>query len=63
MKDITTNIEFNKSLSDLVVAQIKLDLLLDQGNTASGDSDYFKSLISDCRSSLNKIMDYINKSE
>ncbi len=63
MKDTTTNIEFNKSLSDLVVAQIKLDLLLGTGNPISSDLDYFKSLINDCRLSLNKIMDYKNKNE
>tara|TARA_B100001287_G_C22510716_1_gene448118 strand:+ start:409 stop:600 length:192 start_codon:yes stop_codon:yes gene_type:complete len=63
MKDTTTNIEFNKSLSDLVVAQIKLDLLLGTGNPISSDLDYFKSLINDCHLSLNKIMDYKNKNE
>lgn len=63
MVDTTINIKLNKSISDLVVAQIKLDLLLNEGMPISDDLDYFKSLINDCRSNLNKIMVYRNKNE
>ena len=63
MADTTINIKLNKSISDLVVAQIKLDLLLNEGMPISDDLDYFKSLINDCRSNLNKIMVYRNKNE
>lgn len=63
MVDTTINIKLNKSISDLVVAQIKLDLLLNEGMPISDDLDYFKSLINDCRFSLNKIMVYRNKNE
>ncbi len=63
MEDTTTNLELNKKISDLNIAQIKIDLLLNSGKSIENDITYYESLVSDFKISLNTILELTNKNE
>ncbi len=63
MEDTTTSLELNKKISDLNIAQIKIDLLLNSGKSIENDITYYESLVSDFKISLNTILELTNKNE
>ena len=63
MEDTTTNLELNKKIRDLNIAQIKIDLLLNSGKSIENDITYYESLVSDFKISLNTILELTNKNE